>query len=383
MQSAAFAAPPSAEKPATPVPAGKAAFPPVSYPTAKRYEFKRYGDQSTLSTSGNGGTLSRPGSIMSVQSGSVAHGGPMSSSRSVDTLAAPPPIGGSRRQARSSLTSSSSKRSDVGANGSNSPVQRRWDSPTQSMRVELAFERPPPYMTGRAPILRVFVPISDKVGRWPSADGAAATWRELEKCGASKRMRLGDLVVSLDGKCLMTTTDIQVNTALTRPANTEHVLIYVPFVQHKLVPLEYVHSSTGHLPHYLDAFALSPTYYDPFLPTPQIIYLDFAPWATQAMNSVRLAYERRDHTTTSGARISAKRYLHVGGIEVKPGDRVAPEWQGMISLEAEGTAEGRLAMEARFGHGDPRAAVMGPWEVVRERSMLGSLWLRLIPETSR
>lgn len=176
---------------------------------------------------------------------------------------------------------------------------------------------------------------------------------------------------------------MQVNTALTRPSNTEHVLIFVPFVQHKLVPLEYVHSSTGHLPHYLDAFALSPTYYDPFLPTPQIIYLDFAPWAGQAMRSVRLAYERRDHTTTSGARISAKRYLHVGGIEVKPGDRVAPEWQGMISLEAEGTAEGRQAMEARFGHGDPTRAVMGPWEVVRERSMLGSLWLRLIPETAR
>ncbi|BEJ07260.1 hypothetical protein CcaverHIS641_0405290 [Cutaneotrichosporon cavernicola] len=370
VQSAAFMAPTSGEKPATPVPQGKAAFPPVSYPTAKRYEFRRYGDNASLSPSGNGGPSgSRPGSIMSVQSGSVAHhNGAMSSSRSLDTLPAPPPIGGSRRGARSSLTSSSSKRSDVGANGngSNSPVQRRWDSPTQLMRVELAFERPPPFMTGRAPILRVFVPISDKVHRWPSKEGADASWRELEKCGASKRMRLGDLVV---------------NTALSRPSNTEHVLIFVPFVQHKLVPLEYVHCNTGHLPHYLDAFSLSPTYYDPFLPTPQIIYLDFAPWAQQAMNSVRLAYERRDHMTTSGARISAKRYLHVGGIEVKAGDRVAPEWQGMISLEAEGTAEGRQAMEARFGHGDPARVIMGPWEVVRERSMLGSLWLRLIPES--
>ncbi|GMK59359.1 hypothetical protein CspeluHIS016_0703740 [Cutaneotrichosporon spelunceum] len=369
VQSAAFFAPASSEKPATPVQQGKAAFPPVSYPTAKRYEFRRYGDNSAMSPLGNGTQSgSRPGSIMSVQSGSVAHNnGVMSSSQSFDTLPAPPPIGGSRRGARSSLTSSSSKRSDAGGNGngSNSPVQRRWDSPTQSMRVELAFERPPPFMTGRAPILRVFVPISDKVPRWPSKEGASLSWRELEKCGASKRMRLGDLVV---------------NTALSRPSNTEHVLVFIPFVQHQLVPLEYVHCTTGHLPHYLDAFALSPTYYDPFLPPPQIIYLDFAPWAHQAMNSVRLAYERRDHTTSSGARISAKRYLHVGGIEVKAGDRVAPEWQGMISLEAEGTAEGRQAMEARFGHGDAARAVMGPWEVVRERSMLGSLWLRLIPE---
>lgn len=199
VQSAAFMSATSAEKPATPVPQGKAAFPPVSYPTAKRYEFRRYGDSSTLSPSGNGGPMgSRPGSIMSVQSGSVAYqSGAMSSSRSLDTLPAPPPIGGSRRGARSSLTSSSSKRSDVGGNGSNSPVQRRWDSPTQSMRIELAFERPPPFMTGRAPILRVFVPISEKVPRWPSKEGADVSWRELEKCGASKRMRLGDLVVSM------------------------------------------------------------------------------------------------------------------------------------------------------------------------------------------
>lgn len=196
MASAAFAAAPSSAQPAAPVAQGKAAFPPVSYPTAKRYEFRRYGDQSSLSPSANGGpSWSRPGSIMSVQSSSMTHGNPMSSSRSIDTLAAPPPIGGGgRRGARSSLTSSSSKRSDIG--GSNSPVQRRWDSPTQSARVELAFERPPPYMTGRAPILRVFVPVSDKVPRWPSAEGAAVSWRELEKCGASKRMRLGDLVVN-------------------------------------------------------------------------------------------------------------------------------------------------------------------------------------------
>ncbi|TXT13026.1 hypothetical protein VHUM_01427 [Vanrija humicola] len=220
-------------------------------------------------------------------------------------------------------------------------------------------------MPGRAPILRVFVPVSDRVPRWPSSEGAAASWRELEKCGADKRMKLGDLVV---------------NTALHKPTNTEHVLVYVPFVAHKLVPLEYVHSPTGHLPRYLDAFAVSPVYYDPFLPAPQILYLDFAPYAQQAMNSLRLAYDRRDVTVSSGARLSAKRYLHVAGLEIQQGDRVAPDWHGMVTLEAEGTAEGKAEMEARFGHGDPTRAVMGPWEVVRERSLLGSLWLRLVRE---
>jgi hypothetical protein len=52
----------------------------------------------------------------------------------------------------------------------------------------------------------------------------------------------------------------------------------------------------------------------------------------------------------------------------------------MVSLEAEGTAEGRAEMEARFGSGDPSRCVMGPWEVVRERSMMGSIWLRLVRE---
>jgi hypothetical protein len=220
-------------------------------------------------------------------------------------------------------------------------------------------------MVGRAPILRVFVPVSERVPRWPSSEGAAAAWRELEKCGADKRMRLGDLVV---------------NTALHKPVNTEHVLIYVPFVQHKLVPLEYVHCATGHLPHYLDAFAVSPIYYDPFLPVPQIIYLDLSPWASQGMSSLRIAYDRRDVTVASGARVAAKRYLHVAGVEIRPGDRAAPEWAGMISLEAEGTAEGKADMAARLGNGDPSRAVMGPWEVVRERSMMGSIWLRLVRE---
>lgn len=347
---------------AAPMPQGKAVYPPVSYPTAKRYEFKRYGD-NPLSPTGSAPASSRPGSIMSAQS-SIAPG--FSVRSRMDTLPVPPPIGGGRRD-RSSLNSSEGRSSRRSDNGANSPV-RRWDSPTHGSKYEPAFDRPPPYMVGRAPILRVFIPVSERVPRWPSAEGAAASWRELEKCGANKRMRLGDLVV---------------NTALHKPTNTEHVMVYVPFVPHKLVPLEYVHCATGHLPHYLDAFAVSPIYYDPFLPTPQIVYLDFAPFARQGMQSLRLAYDRRDVTVASGARVSAKRYLHVAGVEIKQGDRVAPEWQGMLSLEAEGTAEGRADMESRFGGGDPSRARMGPWEIVRERSMMGSLWLRLIREEPR
>lgn len=381
MNTMALQAPPSHN--AVPLPQGKAGLPPVSYPTAKRYEFTSYSGHSSKHSIG-GGFSSRPGSIMSAQTSNAHSTMPstmrgnawgsrstthISSAQQSLDLPVPPPIGGGSGS-RSSMNGSDSHRSRNSERGSHSPIQRRWDSPTQGSKYEPAFDRPPPYMPGRAPILRVFVPVSERVPRWPSAEGAAASWRELEKCGASKRMRLGDLVV---------------NTALNKPTNTEHVLIYIPFIEHKLVPLEYNHCTTGHLPHYLDAFALSPMYYDPFLPTPQIIYLDFSPFAKQAMDSVRLAHDRRDVMVASGARISAKRYLHVAGFEVvpTPDERIAKEWAGQISLEAEGTAEGRHEMEARFGFGDPQQCQMGAWEVVRERSMVGSLWLRLVREEPR
>ena len=99
------------------------------------------------------------------------------------------------------------------------------------------------------------------------------------------------------------------------------------------------------------------------------------------MRSMRLGHDRRDVTVASGARLTAKRYLHVAGFEVKPGDNAAPEWHGLVSLESEGTAEGKLEIERRIGGGDKSKAVMGPWEVVREKSMMGTVWLRLVRET--
>ena len=237
-------------------------------------------------------------------------------------------------------------------------------------------------MPGRAPILRVFVPLGDRLSRWPSAEGAQLAIRELDKCGATKRLKLGDLVVRILGPlCYFQGSFRQVNTAIHQPRTTEHVLVFVPYVRHLLVPLEYRHCSTGHLPAYVDAFAFAPSYYYPFLPSPQIIHLNLAPFAQQALRSIRLAHDRRDMTVTSGARVSAKRYLHVAGFEIKPGDHVAPEWHGMVSLESEGTAEGKMEIERRLGLGDPLKAIMGPWEVVRERSMTGTVWLRLIRES--
>jgi hypothetical protein len=156
--------------------------------------------------------------------------------------------------------------------------------------------------------------------------------------------------------------------------------MFVPFIKHLLVPLEYVHCPAGHLPAYLNAFSLSPSYFFPFLPAPQIIYLNLAPYVDQAMASLRLAFDRRDVTVASGARISAKRYLHIAGFEIKAENDAAPEWRGMVSIEAEGTMEGKQDLERRLGWGDPAKAVMGPWEVMREKSIVGIVWLKLVKE---
>ena len=154
----------------------------------------------------------------------------------------------------------------------------------------------------------------------------------------------------------------------------------MPYSKYLLDPLDYRYSETGHLPSYIDAFALPPSFYYPFLSAPYIIFLNLGPYAAQAMKSLRLAFDRRDVTTTSGARLSAKRYLHVSGFEVKPGENTAPEWQGMVSLESEGTAEGKMELERRLGGGEAGKAVVGPWEIVREKSMMGTIWLRLVKE---
>lgn len=144
------------------------------------------------------------------------------------------------------------------------------------------------------------------------------------------------------------------------------------------MPLEYRFSATGHLPAYVDAFAIPPSYYYPFLPPPQIVYLNLAVFCARAYQSIRLAFDRRDVTVTSGQRVVAKRFLHVAGFEITAHDKVASEWLGMVSLEAEGTAEGKSVLEHRLGYGNPTECVTGPWEVVRDKSMAGNIWLRLV-----
>ena len=184
--SVASASIPMADVAAMPMASGKADLPPVSYPSAKRYGFKRHGDPPSSLRSRTFSENSRPGSIRSVQSSnhSVALSHWISANRQPQF--APPPI-------------PSNRASFASVRSTQSPIQRfgsphRKDGP--SAKVEPAFDKPPPFVQGRVPILRVFVPVSDRVPRWPSAEGAAAAMAELDKCGASRRLQIGDLIVS-------------------------------------------------------------------------------------------------------------------------------------------------------------------------------------------
>lgn len=152
------------------------------------------------------------------------------------------------------------------------------------------------------------------------------------------------------------------------------MLLYVPTNRYKLVPLQHTCSRNGHLPAYVDAFGLPPSYYQARLSPPHVIFVDLGPFAARAMNSLRLATDRRDIMTTSGAQMTAKRYITVAGFEIRPSDNVVTEWSGLVTLEADGTAEGREAMLARLEK--PERA--SPWQIITEKSMRGSVWLRLI-----
>lgn len=369
--------------------------PPVSFPSAKRYVFKGFGEPTfshSRKRNSFDGSASGPGSIFSVDDVGGrslygdSSGGSTFPSRYGQNRSRIGLLGGeqhslSTKQSSSlghhSPSTSSLARFAHGNGGAPSTYDDRTatSSPTFSrirpstpQPVEPAFQKPIPYVVGRAPILRVFVPLSTQVREWPCAEGAQRARHELERCGAWQKLRLGDVVV---------------NTALKDPLSSRHLMLFVPTIQPYLVPLEYRFSPEGHLPAYFDAFKVPPSYYYPLLSPPYIITPDLTPWADNAINTIRLAFERSDITTTRGEKVIAKRYLHVCGFEITSDSAhvACEDWQGMVTLEAEGTAEGRASLLRRLGRSTNESRIpaqRGPWEIIREKSLGGTVWLRCV-----
>lgn len=357
----------------------KTPLPPVSFPSAKRYVFRGYPDAMSSGSSPRSRASSesgRPGSIFSVDDTLSMSGGhtlpglPRGFSRhrrsgSDAGSAAPRSMSG-----RHSPTTSSNLRMTGSRTATSSPTASRYFRPDLFLPaepIEPAFQKPLPFVVGRAPVLRVFVPLSEEVPMWPCAEGARRARMELERAGAWGKLKLGDIIV---------------NTGITNPLKGRHLMIFVPTMQPFLVPLEYRYSEAGHLPSYVDSFLIPPSYFYPILPLPQIVVLDLSPWAESALTTLRLAFDRRDITTARGEKVVAKRYLHVAGFQISPQQRFSAceEWEGMVTLESEGTAEGRAEMLKRFGRAGVEESrvkpVRGAWEVLREKSLGGSVWLK-------
>lgn len=182
-------------------PSKKGSLPPVSYPSAKRYSFGRPSDAAYPSRASS--ESARPGSIYSLQSASsiASRAPPRSATRmsmrergeAVATGLTSPAVASDHRRSLGSVDSSFGRASP---HHLRRPRQSAALQPS-STSAEPAFDRPVPYIPHRAPVLRVFVPLSEKVLRWPSAEGALAAVEELEMCGALKRLRLGDLIVRI------------------------------------------------------------------------------------------------------------------------------------------------------------------------------------------
>lgn len=360
--------------------------PPVSFPSAKRYVFKGFGEPSfghSRKRNSFDGAAAGPGSIFSVdEAGRSLYG----DSAAGSTFPSRQGLGRARLGFLGEQQSLSTKQSSSGGHHSPSTSslarfnhgyddRTNTSSPTfgrirasTPQPVEPAFQKPIPYVVGRCPILRVFVPLSPQVPDWPCAEGAKRARHELERCGAWGKLRLGDVLI---------------NTALRDPLAPRNWMLFVPTVTPYLVPLEYRFSPDGHLPAYFDAFKVPPSYYYPLLSPPYIIFPDLLPWADQALPTIRLAFERSDITTTRGEKVVAKRYLHVCGFEITSdaGHLACEEWQGMVTLEAEGTAEGRASLLRRLGRAANETRVQaqrGPWEIIREKSLGGTVWLRYV-----
>jgi hypothetical protein len=380
-QGTALTSPAMSSSAFTPMTGVQKKFPPVSFPSAKRYVFKGYGDPQasrsrTFSESG-----SRPGSIFSVDESIAPR------SRYGDTQSIVPSLPRFGKRPPSSEVGSSWGRPGAGrhsptiasglritsmngdrTNHNNSPDYGRWGARTPEV-IEPAFDKPLPYVVGRTPVLRIFVPLSPEVPTWPCAEGARRARSELERCGAWSKLRLGDVIV---------------NTALSEPLIPRNIMLYIPTMQPFLCPLEYRYAEQGHLPGYLDAFTIPPSFYYPLLFAGRyVIHLDLGPWADAAADTLRLAFARSDITTTRGDKVTAKRYLHVIGFQITPQTRhqAVEEWYGMVSIEAEGTAEGRKELLRRLGRtpdGNKIQAHKGPFEIVREKSLGGNVWLRSV-----
>ncbi|KAH7890543.1 hypothetical protein F5I97DRAFT_1798768 [Phlebopus sp. FC_14] len=258
----------------------------------------------------------------------------------------------------------------------------------------------------RAPLLRVFVPSPD--GEWLSDASVLECEAELKRSGVIKLMRVGDVVW---------------DAAVGDEGNLGRMVWDGSY----LVDLDYKYSRIGELPAYFHSLAFTPSYFHRVIRTGvsaahnpngnPIVYVDVSPWGEELARNLQLLQDRSRTETPHGALHSVLRWVHRSSFTIRPpppstttptptrvpipnvedGFFIDPGWYGTVVVEAEGTNEGLVDLQARCGPGafPPRPETMVSryvrgkegegrvWRVLRERSRPGEIWLRAVREKER
>ncbi|KZT07781.1 uncharacterized protein LAESUDRAFT_650508 [Laetiporus sulphureus 93-53] len=228
----------------------------------------------------------------------------------------------------------------------------------------------------RAPVLRTFVPCTFL------DDRAIATCEEqLDSAGLWEHLSVGDVVVNfgyvppVEGP-----SSTGSGSASERNEGNQEWMLFDGYKLIKYVPPD--------PPPLEDPLSLpSPFYYSHILPpftSPRYVY------ALPAMPSVcgadlqltltEVPTRVRSPRSLSGWAV-VKKYVWIARLPyVGPGTVLGRAWQGEWMLEGEGTKEGKQSLldAVSGGPGGAGAARRGKWEVVREKSGSGRVWMKLL-----
>jgi len=228
----------------------------------------------------------------------------------------------------------------------------------------------------RAPVMRVFVPCSQI-----TPQVLHLVDEELKQAGLRPYLYVGDVICNLG----------YVPDESDAPHDEGEWLVFNGQSIVPLLPSSFSHPQPSELP--------SPFYYSDILRYDPIVALTLPPYSlnrgstspgsrTRPPPLTLLLSSTPLHSDHPGSVLRVKKYTWLTSIFVSTSSCLANQigegWAGEWVLEAEGTRECKICLEAAL-RGEKTVGVEEPkliWEIIRERSGDGKLWLRLLSQPS-